>query len=265
MGRDHPDEGRGRRLGRHQRPLDEGFHYYRINIDGADVPDPGSKSFYGAGRWGSAIEIPAQDEEFYAVKDVPHGQLRQVLYPSKSTNTTRRCFVYTPPDYDKDTGTRYPVLYLQHGAFEDETGWGNQGRANLIMDNLIAAGKSKPFIIVMDNGGNNFASGPRRGAPPAPGGAGGTPGRPRFDFSAFAKIMTDELIPFIDANYRTLADQPHRAMAGLSMGGRRPGRSPWPTSTSSRTSGSSAAAASRRTIPRWPTRRPSSRRSRCCS
>ena len=201
------------------RPLDEGFHYYRVNIDGAEVPDPGSKSFYGAGRWGSAIEIPAQDEDFYAVRDVPHGQLRQVLYASKSTNTTRRCFVYTPPDYDKDAGARYPVLYLQHGAFEDETGWGNQGRANLIMDNLIAAGKSRPFIIVMDNGGNNFAGGPRRGAPPAPGGAGGAPGRPRFDFSAFAKIMTDELIPFIDANYRTLADQPHRAMAGLSMGG----------------------------------------------
>ncbi len=198
------------------RPLDEGFHYYRINIDGAEVPDPGSKPFFGAGRWGSAIEIPAQDEDFYAVKDVPHGQLRQCLYFSKSTNTTRRCFVYTPPDYDKDTGTRYPVLYLQHGAFEDEVGWGNQGRANLIMDNLIAAGTSRPFIIVMDNGGNNFANGPRRGAPPAPGGAGG---RPRFDFSAFAKIMTDELIPFIDANYRTLADQPHRAMAGLSMGG----------------------------------------------
>jgi enterochelin esterase-like enzyme len=112
-------------------------------------------------------------------------------------------------------------LYLQHGAFEDETGWGNQGRATLIMDNLVAAGKSRAFIIVMDNGGNNFGSGRRRGAPPAPapGGAGGAPARPRFDFSAFAKIMTDELIPFIDANYRTLADQPHRAMAGLSMGG----------------------------------------------
>ena len=198
------------------RPLDEGFHYYRVNIDGAEVPDPGSKFFYGAGRQGSAIEIPAQDEDFSAIKDVPHGQLRQSLYFSRSTNTTRRCFVYTPPDYDKDTGKRYPVLYLQHGAFEVETGWGDQGRANLIMDNLVAAGKSRPFIIVMDNGGNNFASGPRRVAPPAPGGSGG---RPRFDFSAFAKIMTDELIPLIDANYRTLADQPHRAMAGLSMGG----------------------------------------------
>ena len=113
------------------------------------------------------------------------------------------------------------MLYLQHGAGEDETGWGNQGRANLIMDNLIAAGKARPFIIVMDNGGGNFGGGPRRGAPRpgAPGGGRRGPGRPRFNFSAFAKIMTDELIPFIDANYRTLSDQPHRAMAGLSMGG----------------------------------------------
>src|SRR4051794_14312620 len=98
------------------RPLDEGFHYYRINIDGADVPDPGSKFFYGASRWGSAIEIPAKDADIYAVKNVPHGQIRETLYFSKSTNTTRRCYVYTPPDYDKDTTKRYPVLYLQHGA-----------------------------------------------------------------------------------------------------------------------------------------------------
>jgi enterochelin esterase-like enzyme len=203
------------------RPLDEGFHYYRINIDGADVPDPGSKFYYGASRWGSAIEIPARDADFYAVKNVPHGQLRETLYYSKSTDRTRRCFVYTPPGYDKDPGKRYPVLYLQHGAGEDETGWGSQGRAGLIMDNLIAAGKAKPFIIVMDNGGG---IGPRPGGPGAPG-KGGAPapkgpgGPPRFNFSAFAKIMTEELIPFIDANYRTLADQPHRAMAGLSMGG----------------------------------------------
>jgi enterochelin esterase-like enzyme len=209
------------------RPLDEGFHYYRINIDGADVPDPGSKFFYGASRMGSAIEIPARDEDFYAIKNVPHGQLRETLYFSKSTNTTRRCFVYTPPGYDKDTSTKYPVLYLQHGAGEDETGWGDQGRANLIMDNLIDAGKVKPFIIVMDNGGGNVFGGRERGAAPggdkpgaAPGGAQGRgPGRGGFNFSAFAQIMTEELIPFIDANYRTLADQPHRAMAGLSMGG----------------------------------------------
>ena len=198
------------------RPLDEGFHYYRINIDGADVPDPGSKFFYGASRWGSAIEIPANDADFYALKNVPHGQLRENLYFSKSTNTTRRCFVYTPPDYDKNTEKRYPVLYLQHGAGEDETGWGNQGRANLILDNLIAAGKAKPFIIVMDNGGG---IGPRPGGPPAKVGAGDPPPRPKFDFSTFGKIVTEELIPYIDSNYRTLADQPNRAMAGLSMGG----------------------------------------------
>jgi enterochelin esterase-like enzyme len=199
------------------RPLDEGFHYYRLNIDGADVPDPGSKFFFGANRWGSGIEIPAKDEDFYALKNVPHGQLRETLYHSKSTDRTRRCFVYTPPDYDKDPGKRYPVLYLQHGAGEDETGWGNQGHANLILDNLIAAGKARPFIIVMENGGG---IGPRPGGPPKGGAPAPKPGGPpRFNFSAFAKIMTEELIPFIDANYRTLADQPHRAMAGLSMGG----------------------------------------------
>jgi enterochelin esterase family protein len=219
------------------RPLDEGFHYYTVNIDGADVPDPGSRFFYGAGRWGSAIEIPARDEDFYALKNVPHGQLRENLYFSRSTNRTRRCFVYTPPDYDRDTNARYPVLYLQHGAGEDETGWGSQGHANLIMDNLIAAGQARPFIIVMDNGGNIGGGGPRRGGPPPGGGRGGAPaadgrggapvdgrrggapGRGGFNFSAFARILTEELIPFIDSNYRTLSDQPHRAMAGLSMGG----------------------------------------------
>jgi enterochelin esterase family protein len=236
------------------RPLDEGFHYYRINIDGADVPDPGSKFYFGASRWGSGIEIPAHDEEFYSVKNVPHGQLRQNLYYSKTSNTTRRCFVYTPPDYDKDTSKRYPVLYLQHGAGEDETGWAVQGRANLIMDNLIAEGKAKPFIIVMDNGGNNVFGGGGRGGPPGRGGPGrgapvappggdqakggdgkgrgdaqakgpgdakgkGPGGRGGFNFGPFGQIMTEELIPFIDANYRTLSDQSHRGMAGLSMGG----------------------------------------------
>ncbi|HYV39211.1 MAG TPA: alpha/beta hydrolase-fold protein, partial [Gemmataceae bacterium] len=204
------------------RPLDEGFHYYRINIDGADVPDPGSKFFYGSSRWGSGIEIPAHDQDFYALKNVPHGQLREILYFSKSTNTVRRCFVYTPPDYDKDTAKRYPVLYLQHGAGEDETGWGSQGRANLIMDNLIAEGKAKPFIIVMDNGGNIGGKGPKigkdakdKGGKDAKGGKG--PGG--FNFAGFEKILTEELIPYIDANFRTVADQPHRGMAGLSMGG----------------------------------------------
>ena len=149
------------------RPLDEGFHYYTINIDGADVPDPNTLFFFGASRWGSAIEVPAADRDFYAVKNVPHGHLRQNLFFSKATNSTHRCFVYTPPDYDKDPSKRYPVLYLQHGMGEDETGWGSQGHAGLIMDNLIAAGKAKPFIIVMANGMVSGGAMPPRGGGPA--------------------------------------------------------------------------------------------------
>ena len=211
------------------RLLDEGFHYYMLKIDGAEVPDPNSLFFYGAGRWGSAVEIPAKDRDFYALKDVPHGQLREVWYFSKSSNTNRHAFVYTPPGYDKDTRKRYPVLYLQHGAGEDETGWGRQGHAGWIMDNLLAEGKTKPFIIAMEFGGNPFAAGARRptNAPPASASASrtnnaaGPERRPafNFNFSAFEHALIDDFIPYIDGNFRTIADQPHRAMAGLSMGG----------------------------------------------
>ena len=207
------------------RPLDEGFHYYTINIDGAEVPDPNSHYFYGSSRWGSAVEVPAKDADIYALKNVPHGQLREIYYWAKSSSTNRHAFVYTPPDYDKDTTKRYPVLYLQHGAGEDETGWGRQGCTGLIMDNLLAEGKAKPFIIVMEYGGNPFGGGPRRtNAAPAAAGATTTnnpagPGGRTFNFSAFEKILVDDLIPHMDANFRTVADQPHRAMAGLSMGG----------------------------------------------
>ncbi len=197
-------------------PQDEGFHYYQLWVDGAAVPDPNSLYFYGASRWGSGIEIPAKDQDFYALKNVPHGQLREHLYFSKSNNSMRRCFVYTPPGYDKDIKKRYPVLYLQHGGGEDETGWGNQGHANLIMDNLIAEGKAKPFIIVMDNGTWRMPEGsrpPQAGARPA----GTWP--PAGWADGFKKTMLEEIIPMIDANYRTQADQAHRAMAGLSMGG----------------------------------------------
>jgi enterochelin esterase-like enzyme len=220
------------------RPMDEGFHYYTIRVDGVEVPDPNSLYFYGAGRWGSGIEIPAKDQDFYALKNVPHGQLREVFYLSKTSNTNRHCFVYTPPDYDKDPNKRFPVLYLQHGAGEDETGWGSQGHTGLIMDNLIADGKARPFIIVMENGGNiggGGGRGARRGEAPAgaaptnavaPAAAAGNPpargaGGPggRGGSMGFERVLIDDLIPFIDANFRTLADQPHRAMAGLSMGG----------------------------------------------
>ena len=186
-------------------PQVEGFHYYQLNVDGASVPDPSSLYFYGASRWGSAIEIPAPDQDFYALKDVPHGDVRQKLYFSKVSNAWRRCFVYTPAEYDKNASKRYPVLYLQHGSGEDETGWPTQGNANLILDNLIAAGKATPMIIVMDFGYATRA--PQANAQPA-----------RGMVSAFEDILIQEVIPMIDATYRTLSDREHRGMAGLSMG-----------------------------------------------
>jgi enterochelin esterase-like enzyme len=206
-------------------PQDEGFHYYQLNIDGASVPDPGSLYYYGASRWGSGVEIPAQDEAFYALQNVPHGQLRQVFYYSKNAGTNLRCFVYTPPGYETELAARYPVLYLQHGGGEDETGWGSQGRTPFIMDNLIAAGKARPFIIVMANSyvpGADFGFGPTnqpaRLDTPYSRTLGGPGGR-RYNPDAFARVLIEDLIPFVEANFRTLPDQPHRAMAGLSMGG----------------------------------------------
>ncbi|MBN2163391.1 MAG: hypothetical protein JW713_10640 [Pontiellaceae bacterium] len=191
-------------------PQDEGFHYYQLVIDGAFVPDPGSLYFYGAGRWGSGVEVPARDQEFYALKNVPHGHVSEKLYYSEINQSMRRCFVYTPPGYEQNPDKRYPVLYLQHGGGENETGWSCQGKAGIIMDNLIAAGKARPFIIVMDNGTWSLPEGARRGG-------GGWP--PKGWADGFGKTLLEEIIPMIDATYRTLADQPHRAMAGLSMGG----------------------------------------------
>ncbi len=197
-------------------PQDEGFHYYQLNIDGGSVPDPNSLYFYGASRWGSGIEIPAKDQDFYALKNVPHGQVCEHLYFSKTNNNIRRCFVYTPPEYDKDITKRYPVLYLQHGGGEDETGWSNQGKANLIMDNLIAEGKAKPFIIVMDNGTWRM---PERARTAPQGERPAGPWPPQGWADGFMKTLLEDIIPMIDANYRTQADRSHRAMAGLSMGG----------------------------------------------
>ena len=188
-------------------PLDEGFHYYHLTVDGGTFNDPGTLNFYGSTRWESGIEIPAHDADFYALKDVPHGRVDQVLFPSPSTGSQRRAFVYTPPGYDKNTAERYPVLYLQHGWGEDETAWANQGHANLIMDNLIAAGKARPFIIVMTYGMTNDVR------PGSPGGLAS------YDIKPFQTVLINELIPYVDGNFRTLSDQRHRAMAGLSMGG----------------------------------------------
>ena len=186
-------------------PMDEGFHYYHLTIDGGVVNDPGANNYYGSCRWESGIEIPAHDRQFYALRqDVLHGNVQQVLFPSPSTQSVRRAFVYTPPAYEKNKKKKYPVLYLQHGWGEDETAWSRQGHANLIMDNLIADGKCEPFIIVMTYGMTNDV---RFG------------GLHEFTAKEFETVLVDELIPFIDSHFNTYADRGHRAMAGLSMGG----------------------------------------------
>ncbi len=190
-------------MGTTEGPMDEGFHYYNVRIDGGKFNDPGTLNYYGSVRWESGIEIPAKDQDFYALKNVPHGNVQQILFPSPSTNTSRRAFIYTPPGYEKGK-YKYPVLYLQHGWGEDETAWMNQGRANLIMDNLIAAGKIKPFIIVNTYGMTNEVKfGKIR----------------EFKIEPFQTVLVDELIPYVDANFRTIAKKEMRAMAGLSMGG----------------------------------------------
>ena len=194
-------------IGTSEGPLDEGFHYYHVTVDGGTFNDPGALNFYGSTRWESGIEIPAHDAEFYALKDVPHGRVEQILFPSPSTGTPRRALVYTPPGYGDKPQTRYPVLYLQHGWGEDETAWSNQGHANLIMDNLVAEKKSLPFIIVMTYGMTNEIK------PGSPGGLAS------FDIRPFQTVLLNELVPYVDRTYRTVADARHRAMAGLSMGG----------------------------------------------
>ncbi|MBP7612384.1 MAG: esterase [Paludibacter sp.] len=201
-------------------PQDEGFHYYQLNIDGASVPDPGSLYFFGASRWGSGIEIPSKDQDFFAMKNVPHGQLRENQYFSKTSNSVRRVYIYTPPGYENNN-KKYPVLYLQHGMGENETGWGNQGHANLIMDNLIAEGKAVPFIIVMENSAVDLSGMPRRPRPGSTPGQGAPgPSMNSFNFAGqFERILIDDLIPYVESNFRVIANQKQRAMAGLSMGG----------------------------------------------
>jgi enterochelin esterase family protein len=229
-------------------PLVEGFHYYMLTIDGASVSDPATQTFFGSGAWSSAIEIPAADADFYSHKDVPHGVVRDQWYFSTVTQQWRRCMIYTPPDYDTNTKARYPVLYLLHGWGENELGWTFQGHVDQIMDNLIAAGKAKPMLIVMDNlnavkpgedGTIYNARGvltqavpqpqPPPGAPPAapaagpgaPRPAGGAaPARPMFRLSTtFTEMMFTDLIPMVEKSYRVAPGRENRAMAGLSMGG----------------------------------------------
>ena len=200
-------------------PLVPGFHYYTLIIDGAEVTDLNSHAFFGGGKDASGIEVPEPGTTFYSIQDVPHGQVREIWYYSKVTGTWRHALVYMPPNYDTQTSLRYPVLHLQHGAGEDETGWTKQGHANFILDNLIAAGSCKPMILVMAYG---YA---RRAGQPAPDLTGKPFGSPEMMrameemAAAFEDDLTQVLIPYIDLNFRTIPDRDHRAMAGLSMGG----------------------------------------------
>jgi enterochelin esterase family protein len=200
-------------------PLVPGLHYYTLIIDGAEVSDTNSQAFFGGGKYASMVEVPEPGSTYYSIQNVPHGQVREVWYNSKVTGTWRHPLVYLPPGYDTQSNVRYPVLYLQHGAGEDETGWIGQGHANFILDNLIAAGNCKPMIIVMAYG---YA---RRAGQVQPDLTGKPFGSPEMmkamqDMAAaFEDDVTQVLIPYVDSTFRTLSDRDHRAMAGLSMGG----------------------------------------------
>jgi len=209
-------------------PQDYGYHNYWMIVDGAIVLDPATDGFIGYSHDCNGFEVPDPEGDFYDLKDVPHGDVLIKNYFSKVTDAWRMAFIYLPPGYDKNTSTRYPVLYLQHGGGEDQRVWFEMGRTNLILDNLIAEGKSKPFIVVMET---SAATKPGE-APPQPPRAkpagkiqGTQEGKPdpgprfRFSFDTYAELMIHDLIPFIDTNFRTLSDQANRAMAGLSMGG----------------------------------------------
>ena len=195
-------------------PQDEGFHYYQLNIDGASVPDPGSKYFYGASCWGSGIDVPAADEEFYTVKNVPQGSINEVYYWSTVTEKMRHGYIYLPAEYYKNPTKKFPVLYLQHGMGENETGWSAQGKTGIIMDNGLDV--RRPGDPAPGQGGFGGFGGQR---PPqgAPGQRG--PRRGFGGFNAFQDVLIKDIIPMVEKNYRVIADPQHRAYAGLSMGG----------------------------------------------
>ncbi len=184
-------------------PIVPGFHYYFLVIDDVPVADPASQSFFGTGKMASAIDIPEKGADFYTVKDVPHGAICSKYYFSSVTNSWRRLFVYTPPGYEANPSVKYPVVYIQHGGGEDETGWANQGKTDIILDNLIAEGKAKPMLVVIANGNVSAGGG----------------GYSSEAMASFKTEMTENIVPFIDKSFRTLANPKNRAMCGLSMGG----------------------------------------------
>lgn len=188
-------------------PIVPGFHYYTLAVDGKRVSDPNSRLFFGSGFWSSGIEIPEPGVDFYLEKNVPHGEIRIEKYQSALTASERTAWVYLPPQYRTEPDRSFPVLYLMHGAGEDETGWGTQGMLGNIMDNLIAEKECVPMIIVMEHAVATLAD-----ADPS--------ARPNlFDFTAFEKVMTEEVVPTFDTRFRTLTDRDNRAICGLSLGG----------------------------------------------
>ena len=233
-------------------PQDVGFHYYQLEVDGASVPDPNSLYFYGASRWGSGLEVPSADQDFWQVKNVPQGSMNEVYYWSTVTEAMRHCYIYLPNEYQTNPTKKFPVLYLMHGMGENEHGWAEQGHTGQIMDNLIAEGKAVPFIVVIDcldaraagqgaapqggfggfGGGQRPQGAPQAGAAPqrpqgAPAGQGAAPQGQRrpggfggmMMGGAFQDVLIKDIIPMVEKNYRVIADTEHRAMAGLSMGG----------------------------------------------
>ncbi len=187
-------------------PLLAGFHYYSLVIDGVDVSDPASKTFYGCNRMMSAIDIPENNCDFYTVKDVPHGAILSLRYYSKVMNAWRPVNVYLPASYSQSANKKYPVVYIQHGGGEDESGWAVQGKTDIIMDNLIAQGKAKEMIVVMANGNVTM-----KGFSPS--------GYNRHSMIPFQTELLENIIPFIESHFRVWKDAPHRALCGLSMGG----------------------------------------------
>ena len=212
-------------------PQSPGYHNYWMLVDGSIVLDPATKAFMGYSHMCNGFEIPESGVDWYDLKDVPHGHLEAANYFAKSIHAWRHIFVYTPPGYDDKANlkARYPVVYLQHGSGEDETVWFEMGRTNLVLDNLLAAGKVKPMIVVSETsiiaGAGGRGAGAGRGAAPGTPGAAPTPGGRGAGFGggpgggAYGQLMTNELIPWVDSHFRTLADKDHRAMGGLSMGG----------------------------------------------
>ena len=188
-------------------PLVPGFHYYMLTVDGKRVPDPNTKQYFGSGYWGSGIEIPEAGVDYYLEKKVPHGEVRIESFHSELTGADRPYYVYLPPQYASEPERRFPVLYLMHGAGEDETGWATQGMMRDIMDNLIAEGECEPMIIVCEHAVATLAGAPAAG------------GFNLFNFDAFEKVTVEETVPTIDARFRTLTDRDHRAICGLSLGG----------------------------------------------